>query len=122
MPSQSDRAYTLVHFDQIEPVKCPCGSARRAFADLDSFPATVHRTTISEDAKPHYHRTLTETYYILQCDSDARMRLGDDVVDVRPGTLVNIPPGTIHRAIGRMTVLIFVLPKFDPSDEVIVDG
>ena len=58
----------------------------------------------------------------MECESDARMRLGDERVEVRPGTLVNIPPGTVHQAIGRMTVLIFVLPKFDPSDEVLVDN
>lgn len=120
MASEHIQTYTIVHFDEIDPVPCPCGSARRALADLESFPATVHRTTISESAKPHYHRGLTETYYILECESGARMRLGDERVEVRPGTLVNIPPGTIHQAIGRMTVLIFVLPKFDPSDEVLV--
>jgi hypothetical protein len=31
-----------------------------------------------------------------------------------------IRPGVRHRAVGRMTVLIVVLPKFDPDDEVIV--
>ena len=122
MPADNGQVYTLVHFDEIDPVPCPCGLARRALADLESFPATVHRTTITDNAKPHYHRMLTETYYILECSVDAQMRLGDEIIDVRPGTLVNIPPGTIHQAIGRMTVLIFVLPKFDPSDEVLVDA
>jgi hypothetical protein len=28
-----------------------------------------------------------------------------------------IPPGVRHRALGRMRVLIVVLPKFDPEDE-----
>jgi hypothetical protein len=28
-----------------------------------------------------------------------------------------IPPGVRHRAIGRMRVLIFVVPKFDSEDE-----
>ena len=36
---------------------------------------------------------------------------------VRPGQCVMIPPGTRHRAVGRMKVLIVVLPKFDPEDE-----
>jgi hypothetical protein len=28
-----------------------------------------------------------------------------------------IPPGVRHRAIGKMTVLNIVFPKFDPADE-----
>jgi mannose-6-phosphate isomerase-like protein (cupin superfamily) len=121
MTQRSGQPYTLVHFDDVEPVECPCGLARRALADVKSFPATVHRTTITDRAKPHYHRTLCETYYILECEPNARMRLGDEVVSVCAGTLVHIPPGTVHQAIGRMTVLIFVVPKFNPSDEVLVE-
>jgi mannose-6-phosphate isomerase-like protein (cupin superfamily) len=38
-------------------------------------------------------------------------------VPVRPGVCVLIPPRVRHRAVGPMKVLIFVVPKFDPSDE-----
>ena len=113
--------YHLADFDAIAPVRCPCGWARRAFAEVDDFPATVHRTEILEDARPHFHRRLTETYYILECAPDAKMQLNDTMLPVRPGSCVLIPPGTVHRAVGRMTVLIFVLPKFDPADEVLVE-
>lgn len=112
--------YRIVDFDQVPGVACPCGTAHRAFAEVTDFPATVHRTEIIGEAKPHYHRTLTETYYILECESGARMQLDDELVPVKPGSCVMIPPGVVHRAVGRMTVLIFVLPKFDPSDEVLV--
>ncbi len=116
----SDKAYYLIDFDEIDAVPCPCGMARRAMADVADYPATIHRTQISSTAKPHYHRRLTETYYIIKCDDDAKMQLNDDLVPIRPGMCVVIPPGTVHRAVGRMTVLIFVLPKFDPADEVIM--
>jgi len=46
--------------------------------------------------------------------------LDDELLPVRPGTCIYIPPGVRHRAVGPMTVLIVVLPKFDPDDEVIV--
>ncbi len=116
----NQKNYRIVDFDQVPGVACPCGTAHRAFADVAGFPATIHRTEIVGDAKPHYHRTLTETYYVLDCASDARMQLGDELVSVKPGICVMIPPGVVHRAVGRMTVLIFVLPKFDPADEVLV--
>jgi mannose-6-phosphate isomerase-like protein (cupin superfamily) len=111
------KGYELADFSEIAGVSCPCGTAQRAFADVEDFPATVHVTQISEDACLHYHKTLTETYYFLECEPDAHMQLDDELVPVQPGTCIMIRPGTRHRAIGRAKVLILVLPKFDPQDE-----
>ena len=115
------KRYRLVQFDQLPGVSCPCGVARRALIDVPEFPGTIHRTEISVDAKLHYHRRLSETYYVLQCQPEARMQLDDESVPVRPGTCIFIPPGVRHRAVGKMTVLIVVFPKFDPEDEVVVE-
>lgn len=109
--------YEVVDFDQIAGVACPCGTARRALADVDDFPGTIHVTEISADAKLHYHKRLTETYFFLECGPDARMQLDDELVDVHPGMCIMIRPGTRHRALGKMKVLIVVFPKFDPDDE-----
>ena len=107
----------LVDFAAIPGVPCPCGTARRAFADVPEFPATIHVTEISLDAVTHYHKRLTETYYFLECATDARMELDGQVIAVKPGHCILIPPGVRHRAIGRMKVLIVAMPKFDPADE-----
>jgi mannose-6-phosphate isomerase-like protein (cupin superfamily) len=109
--------YELVDFDALAGVVCPCGTARRAFAETDDFPCTIHQTSISTEARVHYHKWLTEVYYVLECDADAAMELDGERVPVRPGTCLLIRPGTRHRAVGRMTVLIVVWPKFDPEDE-----
>ena len=109
--------YEVVDFADVPGVPCPCGTARRAFAAADDFPATVHVTEISTDARKHYHRRLTETYYILECGPDARMELDDDIIPLKPGLCILIRPQTRHRALGRMKVLIVALPKFDPDDE-----
>jgi mannose-6-phosphate isomerase-like protein (cupin superfamily) len=120
--SSPEKRYRVIDFCQLPGMACPCGVARRALADLADFPATIHRTEITADAKLHYHRRLTETYYVLQCDAGAQVQLDDELVPVQPGTLVFIPPGVRHRAVGKMTVLIVVVPKFDPNDEVVVDS
>ncbi len=117
MPVTQTRRYHVADFAHIAGVPCPCGTARRAFADVAEFPGTVHVTEIALDARRHYHRRLTETYYILECGPDARMELDGDTIAVRPGTCIVIPPGVRHRAVGTMKVLILVLPKFDPEDE-----
>ena len=117
MPDTATRRYHVADFDEIPGVPCPCGTAHRAFADVAEFPGTVHVTEIAIDARRHYHRCLTETYYVLECGCDARMELDDDLIPVKPGSCIMIPPGVRHRAVGRMKVLILVLPKFDPHDE-----
>ena len=76
-----------------------------------TFPGTIHVTEIALDNALHYHKRLTETYYFLECEPGAQMQLNDEVLDVRPGTCIMIRPGTRHRAIGRMKVLIVVYPE-----------
>jgi len=113
----SRRPYELIDFRRLPPVTCPCGDARRALGDVPDFPGTIHVTHIREDARLHYHKRLTEVYYFLECDTDAHMQLGDELLPVHPEMCVMIRPGTPHRAIGAMKVLIVVFPKFDPEDE-----
>lgn len=115
--SAVSRRWEAADLDRIEPQDCPCGQARRAFVDVADFPATIHRTEISATARLHYHKKLTETYYVLECQDGSQMRLDDEVIAVKPGMCILIRPGVRHQAIGRMRVLIVVMPKFDPQDE-----
>ena len=117
MAQEKNRGYEIVDFADLEGIPCPCGTARRAFADVADFPGTIHITDISADARLHYHKKLTETYYILQCAENARMQLDEEVIDLKVGRCIMIRPGVRHRAVGRMKVLIVVFPKFDPNDE-----
>ncbi len=118
MNRPSDRRnYEVIDFAKIDPVACPCGQARRGYADVQDFPGTLHVTEISAEAKRHYHKRLTETYYFLECSAEAQMELDGEKIKVKPGMSVLIRPGVRHRAIGEMKVLIIVLPKFDPEDE-----
>lgn len=116
-PTASAPRYELADFAQIAGVPCPCGTARRAFANVPDIPFTFHRTEIRSDAKLHYHKRLSETYYFLECGPDARMQLDNELIPVRPGMCIHIRPGVRHRAVGKMTVLIVALPKFDSEDE-----
>ena len=109
--------YELADFSEIAGVPCPCGVARRAFADVADYPATIHVTEIADDARVHYHKAHTETYFILECEPGAAMQLDEAVIPVRAGCCILIPPGVRHRAIGRMRIVNIVMAKFDPQDE-----
>ena len=58
--------YKIADFNAIEPVKCPCGQARRAFTGADNTTATLHITEIKKSSRVHYHKTLTEIYLVLE--------------------------------------------------------
>ncbi len=107
--------HSVVHTGSIEPVDCPCGETRRAFIDDPDRIASLHVVDIKEDSQVHYHKQLTEVYYIL--DGDGQMELDGERVDVRPGSAILIKPGCRHRAVGRMKLLNVPIPAFDPNDE-----
>lgn len=107
--------YALAQLDTIPGVPCPCGTSRRAFAGLENSPLSAHLVEISEDARTHYHKRLTETYVILE--GEGWIELDGERIPVKPLTAITIRPGCRHRAVGKLKVLNFVVPAFDPEDE-----
>lgn len=113
-------SYIVRHIpDDVSPVTCPCGQSIRAITGKDNDLASIHFVTISKDSKAHYHKKLTEFYYVL--DGIGELLLDDDVIDLKPGTIVMIEPLTKHRARGNLKILNIVIPPFDETDEFIVD-
>jgi mannose-6-phosphate isomerase-like protein (cupin superfamily) len=96
-------------------VECPCGESHRAFLEESDGVASLHIADISTDARAHYHKRLTEIYYILE--GEGEMELDGERHAVRPGDAILIKPGCRHRAIGRLRVLNVPVPAFDPEDE-----
>ncbi len=107
--------YLIADLTKLDAVPCPCGHARRAFAVPDNVAATVHLVDISADARPHYHKRLTEIYLVLE--GEGHLELDDKVVPVAPMTVVMIRPGCRHRAVGKLRIVNLVTPPFDPADE-----
>src|SRR5665647_1419482 len=89
--------------DTAPTVPCLCGSSTRIITRQDTPAANVHVTSIS-DSRKHYHKEVTEIYYILE--GTGNMELGNDVVELRPGVTILIPPGLAHRAWGDVNCLI----------------
>jgi len=119
MNSVSKSGYEIVDFAALSGVPCPCGTARRAFAEVGDFPATIHVTQIERTAQTHYHNRTTEAYYILECEPGAALELDAETIPLRPGMCVLIRPGVRHRAVGKLRVLLIAWPKFTEEDEVV---
>ncbi|MGD8786911.1 MAG: hypothetical protein PVJ60_05765, partial [Phycisphaerales bacterium] len=74
--------YMIAQFDDIEAVKCPCGFSKRAFVDKDNPTATMHVVDIQQDSQVHYHKNLTELYFILE--GTGQMELDGQLIPVKP--------------------------------------
>ncbi len=107
--------YTIAQLDELPSQPCPCGTARRAFAEAPSAPASVHQVNISEDARTHYHKRMTEIYVVL--DGHGHIELDGERFPIKPMTSILIQPGCRHRAIGTLKIINVAIPVFDPSDE-----
>ena len=112
--ASTPRRYQIARLEGLPPVECPCGDARRAFA-VPGQPASVHLVNIRADAQRHYHRRTTEIYVVLE--GEGEIELDDEILPLSPLTTVLIQPGCRHRARGRLRILNFAVPAFDPTDE-----
>ncbi|MEM8955865.1 MAG: cupin domain-containing protein [Verrucomicrobiota bacterium] len=107
--------YEIAQLDEIDPVACPCGWSRRAFAESVGGVASMHLVEIEEDAKAHYHKGMTEMYVVLE--GKGQIELDGEMYPVKPMTAVLIRPGCRHRAVGKMKILNVPVPAFDAGDE-----
>ncbi|MDF2725355.1 MAG: Cupin domain protein [Paenibacillus sp.] len=107
--------YAIAKFHEIDAVPCPCGYSKRAFMDDPDRIASLHEVQIKRDSETHYHKKLTEIYYILE--GQGHMELDGAVVPVEPGMSIMIKPGCRHRAVGDLKIINVALPTFDPEDE-----
>jgi mannose-6-phosphate isomerase-like protein (cupin superfamily) len=106
--------FQIAHFADLSATPCPCGFARRAFAEPGNA-ASVHIVEIKADACAHYHKKMTEIYVVLE--GTGQIELDGQLYPVKPMTAIYIRPRCRHRAVGRLKILNIPVPAFDPSDE-----
>jgi len=107
--------YSVAQMEDIDPVRCPCGWARRAFASESDGSASFHIVEIETDSRTHWHARQTEIYHVLE--GEGWIELDGARIPARPGTTVKIRPGCRHRAVGKLRIINVVVPAFDPGDE-----
>lgn len=106
--------YLIARRSEAPTVPCPCGMSTRIITRDDTAVCNLHVTHIMDSTR-HYHRKCTEIYYIL--DGKGKMELNGDIVDVEPGTVIVIEPGTRHRLWGDVHTIVFGVPALEPDDE-----
>jgi mannose-6-phosphate isomerase-like protein (cupin superfamily) len=119
MTTTTTKGYLLRRLDEAPTVPCPCGESTRPLTRADTPACNLHVTFIKDSVR-HYHRHCTEVYLILE--GTGQMELNGDVVEVAPGTVVYIEPGTAHRlwSDAGVRTVVFGFPALDPDDECFV--
>lgn len=107
--------YLIEQLDQLPTQNCPCGAVRRGFITPENHVASVHQVDIQQDARTHYHKSMTEIYVVLE--GTGEIELDGQRFPIKPLTSIMIKPGCRHRAIGQLKILNIAIPKFDPADE-----
>ncbi|MEK7677695.1 MAG: cupin domain-containing protein [Verrucomicrobiota bacterium] len=107
--------YLIAQLNEIDPLRCPCGFTRRAFASPENSVASVHQVDIQEDAQTHYHKRMTEIYIVLE--GQGEIELDGQLFPAKPLTAIMIKPGCRHRAVGKLKILNIAVPTFNPADE-----
>lgn len=110
------KGYLVRHVKDAPTVRSECGASTRPLTFPESEACNLHVTWITNSTK-HYHKNTTEVYYILE--GRGKMELNDEVIDIEPGLVILIEPGTAHRLYSEQGVrtLVFGVPAYREDDE-----
>lgn len=93
----------------------------RDVADRWSLAVTV--VEARRELTRHFHRVAKELYFGLS--GSGSVQVGEDILPLCPGDLIQIDPGEVHHAIasqGDLTFLALTIPAFDSNDFFPVDA
>lgn len=109
----SNDKYIIRRLSEIETERGVCGWRRTLVTHDDTPVANVSHLAI-DDSKYHYHREMTEFYYVLS--GGGTITLDGEKKDITAGDLVVIKPGVWHTSDGEMDVLILGVPAGEQTD------
>jgi mannose-6-phosphate isomerase-like protein (cupin superfamily) len=98
-----------------------CGKIRALSSVEDFKEASLAHATMKGPTEPHFHKILTEFYYVLE--GKGNIIIGRKVFAAKRGTLVIIPQHLVHYTIpqSRIKVLAFAVPAWSEKDQYIAN-
>jgi mannose-6-phosphate isomerase-like protein (cupin superfamily) len=113
-PSPTSTRLLVRHEESAPRERSTCGWRHLLVSRQDTDVAAWAHAVDIDGARPHYHRVATELYYVLEGEGTVHL---DGVAEhVAKGSLVHIPPGVIHGAVGRMRILVIGIPDISDGD------
>ena len=106
--------HVFVFSDEVKQAEQRPGFRSKAMVKTDTF--TVSAVAIKEEVKPHRHNDGAHVVYIVS--GGGTMTHGDQTITLKPGMVVQVPPGVAHGIKaegGELTLVDFAQPPFDPN-------
>ena len=106
----------LTHIEEIlkeNPVKPGEKVQMIKIAQDDTVSLFVVRQAEGFVVKPHYHKTHTESVYVIK--GTAQMLVNDKWVDIKPGSIHFNPPGKVHSVKNIGNEPLVIISIFSPA-------
>lgn len=105
-----------------DPRQITCGIMRKLTAADDFKGMDIVHVTITDSTKEHYHKKLTEVYYVLKGSID--VEVDDKIEHLEKGQMIMIFPNTNHKAWKstkeNAEILVVCCPPWSEEDEILV--
>lgn len=104
------------------PKQITCGLMRKLTDAKDFNGMDFVHVTIKNSTKKHYHKKLTEVYFVLKGSID--MKIDDKTEHLEKGHMIMIFPSTNHKAWKTSKedaeILVACCPPWSEEDEIMV--
>ena len=105
------------------PKEITCGVLRNLTTSDDFKEMDFGHVTITDSTKKHYHKKLTECYYVLKGAID--IEIDGKIEHLEKGSLIMIYPNTTHKAWKTSEedaeILVVCCPPWSEEDEILVE-
>lgn len=116
-------AYIIRKIQDSNPKDITCGIMRNLTTLKDCKEMDFAHVTITDNTKKHYHKEITECYYVLK--GSIAIEIDGKVENLKEGSLIMIYPNTNHKAwkIGEKDaeILVVCCPPWSEEDEILVE-
>ena len=116
-------AYIIRKIQDSNPKDITCGIIRDLITLKDFKKMDLSHITITDETKKHYHKELTECYYVLK--GSIAVEIDGKIENLEKGSLIMIYPNTNHNAWKTSKkdaeILVVCCPPWSEKDEVLVE-
>ena len=114
--------YIVRKIEDSEPKNITCGTMRKLTTPEDFKEMDFVHVVITDVTKEHYHKELTEAYYVLK--GSIAVEIDGNVENLKQGSLIMIYPNTKHKAWKTSEedaeILVACCPPWSEEDEILV--
>ena len=107
----------------VDPRQITCGLMRKLTDAKDFKGMDFVHVTIKDSTKKHYHKKLTEIYYVLK--GSIKVDVDNKIENLKEGQMIMIFPNTNHKAWKTSKedakLLVACCPPWSEEDEILVE-